>query len=146
MPNIGLQAIVPKTPLLDTSKIQQAAQRQLQNDCLTVVNKIAVYPEQEDTDYVRSGQLGSNWKLEIKGPGEIWVVNRVTSSVSFYQTKTKGVVARRHAPRGYSQYVQGGEDSQSRVMAGKGWGRIDEAADEVFAGRAGVYSKLLAGG
>lgn len=144
--SIKLQAIVPKTPLLDIARIQSAAQAQLRNDCATVVNKIAQYPPQEDTDYVRSGELGRNWRIEIKSPGEIWVINRVTSTVSFYQTKTKGVRARRHAPRNYSPYVQGGENAQSGVMAGKGWLRIDEVADEVFGDRAGVYSKLLAGG
>lgn len=147
--SIRLQAIVPKSPILDVAKIQAAGAAQLRTDATAVLNKIAQYPPQEPTDYIRSGQLGRNWKLEIQSPGEILIVNRVTSSVSFYQTKTKGRVARRHAPRNYSVYVQGStktDPGQARVMAGKGWTTIDDAADEVFKGRAGVYSKLLAGG
>lgn len=146
---LGLRAIVPKKPVLDTALIVQHAQAQLNRDCTTIVNQIAAYPTQEDTDYVRSGDLGRNWKLEVKGPGEIWVVNRVVSTVSRYQTKTKGVVTRTHPPRNYSIYVQGSkkdDPGQAKVMGDKGWKRIDEVADGVFKGRAGVYSKLLAGG
>lgn len=143
-----LTAIVPK-PVFNTSVIQQRAQAQLQRDSLDVVNKIADYPSQEETTYVRSGNLGRNWRLEPQGPGEIWIVNRVESTVSRYRTKTKGIVARRHAPRNYSIYVQGSKKTdpgQARIMEEKGWQTIDEVADEVFGDRAGVYTKLLAGG
>lgn len=141
-----LRAIVPRSPLIDTAKVRSNAQRQLKNDALAVVNRIATYPSQEDTPYVRSGNLGRNWKLEPQNEGEIWIVNRVTTTMVRYRTKTKGIRVRRVSPRAYAKYVQGGKDDQAGFMADKGWERIDDVAEDVFKDRAGVYTELLAGG
>lgn len=146
--SLRLEAIKPSKPLFDPN-MKTRIDSELRNLASEVVNKIATYPPQEPTTYVRSGQLGRHWRMVPRETGRIDIINDVTTSIVRRRTK-RGVIRTYRVPtRAYAVYVQGSiqtDPGQARVMGDKGWQRIDEVAGEVFARRKGVVVRLLTGG
>ena len=144
--SVVLKPVIRKTGRhLDPALMQAQAQAQLRKDALALVNRMAHYPPQAPTTYVRTGNLGRNWLPEVKGPAEIWIVNRARSSVSLVRTKTKGVRPRVHKSRPYAAVVQGPIQTQAKIMAAKGWRRIDVEAAKIFKAQKGIYYKIFTG-
>lgn len=147
--SLRLEAIKPTRPVLDVAKIKAGVDRELRTMAADVVNKIATYPPQEDTDYVRSGQLGSHWRMVPVSPGRIDIINNVVTTQVRRRLKSGVIRTYRVKPRAYAVYVQGSittDPGQARVMGDKGWSRIDEVAEEVFSRHSGIVVRLLTGG
>lgn len=69
------------------------------------LRRVADYPSQQPTEYIRTGTLGRNWKMKVSDD-EATVTNATE----------------------YAQWVQG--DNQTRVMSSKGWQTIETIAKD----------------
>lgn len=78
-----------------------------------MIKKLARYPSYQSPTYTRTGTLGRNWTQKFSESGGRWEVE-VTNDT------------------GYASYVQGDANQQTRVSAGIGWVRVDDAADEIW--------------
>lgn len=78
-----------------------------------MIKALAKYPRYQSPTYVRTGTEGRGWKQKFSDTGGRWEVE-VTNDTP------------------YASYVQGDKDQQARVMAGIGWLRVDDAADDIW--------------
>lgn len=114
MPRIRVTAITPKGKLFQnpTAKIE----RRLVSHLGRVQNAVQKYPPQEQpTDYVRTGNLGRNWRTRV----------------SRRNGNLEGEIAN---PVEYAGYVEGFADGekgerQTKVMRDKGWPQLDTEFD-----------------
>lgn len=122
---LGLQAIYPKTKILDPEAMQAQVQAALRAYGLAVAAKMAQYPAQTTTAgrqaYRRTGDLGRYWNA----PGALTVTSNSVTLVNRVN----------HNGRSYAVYVQGPTkggvgQSQTSRMRDKGWQSISTVAHD----------------
>lgn len=113
MARVRITAIKPKGKLFQNPGPQ--IEHRLVTHLGRVQNAMQRYPRQQPTDYVRTGNLGRNWRTKLSRRGG----------------NLEGELGN---PVPYAGYVEGFADGakgerQTTVMRGKGWARLDEEFD-----------------
>lgn len=107
---VSLKAISPKFPLFAPDKVDAQTQAIMRSFGTEMVKRMAKYPPQRPTKYRRTGNLGRGWQPKFRAEGA-HLVSDVENTVT------------------YAPFVQGPD--QTRVMASKGWQRLDREAKNV---------------
>lgn len=100
---------------------------------LDVVNKMASYPPQKPTRYRRTGTLGRRWTT--RGPVQRGDdIEQSAGNNTDYVGYVQGLRADAGAPKRHKQ---------TRVMAGKGWQRVDDVGEAAWKRRLPAVRRAL---
>lgn len=110
----------PRAPL-NVARIRVEVPRALVGFALEMISTMASYPPQEPTPYIRTGDLGRNWRIANADIGAITVQNAVNRSGRPYAVYPQGPKRGRKGER------------QTAVMRRKGWQNITDESRRVWA-------------
>lgn len=133
MPGLRIIALPPPRDLLHVSLIQTNVSRQLAGFTTDTISRMAKYPPQQPTPYVRTGDLGRNWKAKLSGArnGRVEVFNNVNRS-SGKGRKRRFYAVYAQGPSASSDLNAGPGTRQTAVMKAKGWQNITDVANELW--------------
>lgn len=121
MASVQFNPIIPRRPIVDVNKAK-GVEAQLRQWAGNVQRKIATYPTQAPTTYVRTGTLGRNTALRVGQDGGD--LRAVVQNATTYATYVIG-------PR------------QARRMRGRGWQTMGEVGFAEWTRTRNLIARLL---
>lgn len=152
MPELEVEAIMPKRPIVDAGRMAQALEAEMYVFVQGLRNQFEKYPPQMPTKsgYIRTGTLGRSWFAKTKRTTDT-IEGRVASTPAAfgqaYYQRSKKTGKRGRARRGkgsYATYVMGVK--QTSEMKRRQWKKAGDVLKKEWPGQVKRFGRCFEAG